>query len=85
LPDIATHLGLMRLSKGFLGMSTGPCNFAIFSKTPYVIFKNTFHHRDQIQKALDADHLKFAGPKQFFVNENENASLIEKYFLKILN
>ncbi len=82
--SFAVHLGVMALSSAFLGMSTGPCNYVIFSKKPYLIFKNYNHHRDLIQKSLDKKRLFFSSNAQIFLNVDESEEELSKNFGSIV-
>ena len=41
--NLPRDLALVQISYAFMGMSSGPCNMALFSKIPYVIYKNLDH------------------------------------------
>lgn len=63
--SLAEQLAAPSLARGFLGMASGICQAAIFSRTPYVVFKNPGHHREQMQAELgEANAFPFALPRQ---------------------
>lgn len=82
--ELIVSLGVVSLGRFFMGMSSGPCNYAIYSSHPYLIFKNTNHHRDQIQRVLKDEAIIGAAPNQFFLNIDETVVLLNKYFNKLL-
>lgn len=58
---LVNDLALIQTAYIFLGMSSGPCNMAIFSPIPYVIFKNPGHHVEEMKIELgQADKFPFA-------------------------
>jgi len=62
---LATDLALIQTSFAFVGMATGPCNMALFSETPYVIYKNPGHDAEEMLLELgDSDRFSFARPFQ---------------------
>ena len=63
--DLGRDLALIEMAFLFMGMASGPCNLAIFSDVPYMIFKNPGHHAQEMKRELgDKDHFVFAGPLQ---------------------
>lgn len=64
---LAVQLCLVSYCDGFLGMASGPCQAAIFSKIPYVIFKHPDHHSEEMERELGINQrLPFGMPNQFF-------------------
>lgn len=62
---IVEDIALIQLSDAFMGMASGPCNMAMFTDNPYVIFKNPTDHAEHIQREIgDADRFPFAKPNQ---------------------
>lgn len=60
-------LALVGAADLFLGMSSGPCNAAIFGRSPYAIFKDPDHHAAEMKREIgDADRFPFAFPGQHF-------------------
>lgn len=69
---LAQDLALIQHAFAFMGMASGPCNMAIFSDTPYVIYKHPDHHPDEMHAELgEADHFPFGTPLQRFVRAFE--------------
>lgn len=63
--DLELDLALIELSSAFMGMSSGPCNMAILSDKPYLIWKHPEHHKVEMER-------EFQGHKQFvFANDNQ--------------
>ncbi|MDR3425546.1 MAG: hypothetical protein P4M13_10835 [Alphaproteobacteria bacterium] len=77
-PELAVHLALISAARGFLGMQSGPANFAIFSNTPYVLFKNPAHHKTEMNRELgDRNNYNFSYPWQQIWREHETLALLE--------
>jgi hypothetical protein len=54
-------LALIQSSFAFMGMASGPCNMALLSDVPYIIFKNPDHHAREMALELgEADRFPFA-------------------------
>lgn len=63
--DLELDLALIELSSAFMGMSSGPCNMAILSDKPYLIWKHPGHHKEEMER-------EFQGHKQFvFASEHQ--------------
>ena len=63
--DIGGQLALVNKCSGFIGMASGVASSAIFSTTPYVVFKHPDHDYYEMQRELgDADRLPFAYANQ---------------------
>ncbi len=78
---IMEQLALITLSNGFLGMASGICQAAIFSKVPYVIFKHPQHHVQEMKAEIgDRDHFLFSGEKQFFWRKLDTLKNLEQAF-----
>jgi hypothetical protein len=70
----------------FMGMSSGPCNIAVFNSKPYAIFKNPDHDAEQMKTELgDNDRLSFSSPLQNFLRVNETKGIIMSEFLRRYN
>ncbi len=73
------HLACISEATGFLGMQSGPANFAIFSDTPYVLFKNPTHHTTEMVQEIGADdHYVFATPRQRIWRQWESVALLNR-------
>jgi hypothetical protein len=65
---LSRDLALIQTSYIFMGMSSGPCNMALFSAVPYAIFKNPDHDVEEITLELGANiRFPFAMPLQKFL------------------
>jgi hypothetical protein len=84
--SLLLDLSLILSSNIFMGMSSGPCNIAIFSNIPYVIFKHPEHHTEEMKKEMNEDR-KFIFQKnnQYFLLEYDTFEMIKKYFDLIEN
>ena len=68
----------------FLGMASGPCNVAIFSKIPYAIYKNPDHHSKEMKRELGTkDHFSFAGSYQKIYRMKETEANLREHFFSI--
>lgn len=78
------ELALIHRAGAFMGMSSGPCNMGICSRTPYVIFKNPDHHVVEMEAELgDSDHYSFASAGQRFLRQAETVELLSNEFVKL--
>ena len=65
-------LALMQESDAFMGMMSGPCNFALTGDRPYSIFKNPDHHAAEMAIELgEGERYPFARPGQFVLRVAE--------------
>lgn len=63
--DLRLDLSLIQVCFMFMGMASGPCNMALFSGEPYLIWKHPDHHTQEMDR-------EFQGHSQFiFANENQ--------------
>ncbi len=69
--DICLDLTLIHEGDLFMGMSSGPCQMAMFNSKPYVIFKHPGHHTEEMKK-------EFSGRNHFSFNNNHQKFLIAK-------
>ena len=66
--DLSRDLALIQTSYIFMGMSSGPCNMALFSDIPYVIYKNPDHDVEEMELELGTNiRFPFATPVQKFL------------------
>lgn len=62
------ELALIQLSFFFMGMSSGPCNLAVLSDLPYLVWKHPDHHSHQMDEELDENgQLIFSNHNQKFI------------------
>ena len=65
---LSRDLALIQTSYIFMGMSSGPCNMALFSGIPYVIYKNPDHDVEEMSSELGTNiRFPFAAPVQKFL------------------
>ena len=70
--NLIRDLALIQTSAAFMGVASGPCQVAMFGKTPYVIYKNPEHHVERMYEELgDLDRYIFALPMQKFFRRFE--------------
>ena len=67
-------------------MSSGPANVAIYSRSPYLIFKNPGHHKNKMDAELGKnDYFSFALECQKFFREKESLARLKWGLGMILN
>lgn len=76
--DFATQLACIHFSDAFLGMSSGPSTVAMFSTTPYVVFKHASHHASQMEALLREDKYPFSLFSQRVFRNYPNRRAIEE-------
>ncbi len=75
------QLALVSRARAFLGMASGVCCAAMFSTTPYVIFKHPRHHSEAMRREVGGGaRLPFAGPNQHFWQREAGRDEISKAF-----
>ncbi len=75
--DLAGDLALIQAGPIFMGMSSGPCNMAIFNNHPYVIFKNPNHHAKEMAKELRGeDRFLFSTSGQRLLRQAETPGIL---------
>ena len=63
--SLSRDLALIQTASIFMGMTSGPCNMALFSDIPYAIYKNPDHDVEEMAIELGkADRFPFAMPFQ---------------------
>ena len=84
--NIFRDLALIEASFCFLGMSSGPCNMAIFSDVPYVIFKNPAHHKKEMKQELKGENkFIFSREDQKFFLAYETVNILSNELRKLIN
>jgi len=77
-------LALIQTSAMFMGMSSGPCNMAIFGENPYVIFKNPEHDTAEMDVEIgEAKAFLFAEQNQRFLRVAETKKVLLNEFEQI--
>lgn len=78
--SLLEHLDFIHQSQGFLGMSSGLCQMALFSNKPYLIFKNPDHHYDEMAQILKKNKVfSFANDSQHLYQEYESFDRIVQF------
>lgn len=63
--NLSRDLALIQMSFMFMGTASGPSTMAVFSDTPYAIYKDPDHHAEEMKDELgDSNHFAFAKPLQ---------------------
>jgi hypothetical protein len=84
--SLVQELALIERAGAFMGMSSGPCNMAIFNRVPYAIFKNPDHHASAMARELgERDHFLFASPEQRFLRQRETPQLLVREFTRLFS
>jgi len=79
--SLSQQLCIISFSKAFIGMASGICNAANFSKVPHVIFKHPDHHRVEMKKEMgDSNKFNFSTNKQFLWRKEANFDNISKAY-----
>jgi len=82
--NFAKHLVLLSMCNGFMGMMSSLCNLVLFSKIPYVIFKNPGHHKDEMMSEIGLkNHYSFATKCQKVLRVNETPEVLLKSLSKM--
>jgi hypothetical protein len=83
--SIVDDIGLIQTADAFMGVASGPAQFAIFRNTPYLIAKNPKFHTEEMQIELgDQQSFSFAKNNQYFIRQFESLSML-KGFLQTLS
>jgi len=84
--DLTSDLALIQTAYLFMGMASGPCNMAIFSAVPYIIFKNPGHHEKEMMLELKGkDRFNFASSSQKLLQVSESSKLLMREFDRVGN
>lgn len=82
--NLAKDLALIQTAYFFMGMASGPCNMAILSDVPYVIFKDPKHHTEEMKRELgNKDHFVFAEKNQNFIRKHHTTVMLMDYFIEL--
>ena len=66
--NLSRDLALIQTAYIFMGMASGPCQMALFSNVPYVIYKNPDHHAKEMQLEIGSeDRFSFGSSLQRFL------------------
>ena len=84
--DLGLDLALIELSFFFMGMSSGPCNMAILSDKPYLIWKHPGHHEKEMEIELQGHkQFVFANRYQKFMQDWDTPKNIQCEFSNLFN
>jgi len=84
--NLSQELALIEIAYAFIGMSSGPCNVAICSDIPYIIYKNPSHHAEAMILELgNNEGFPFATPYQKFLRMFESGENLFSNFNHILD
>jgi hypothetical protein len=79
--NLELDLALIELSSAFMGMSSGPCNMAIFSDKPYLIWKHPGHHEKEMEKEFQGyKQFEFSTKNQKFMQDWDTLENIQREF-----
>jgi len=82
--DIVQDLLLIESSDMFMGSCSGPFQIALFSKIPYLVFKNPEHHKEEmLQEIGGSNRFPFSTNAQVILRENETFEIMVAEFNKI--
>jgi len=79
--DLGLDMALIELSSAFMGMSSGPCNMAILSDKPYLIWKHPGHHKEEMAREFQGhNQFVFANEYQKFMQDWDTFENIQREF-----
>lgn len=79
--NLPTELMLCHLVDGFMGMASGICSAAIFSLTPYIIFKHPLHHAEEMKFEMGLqNHFPFSQKNQQLWREIDHIMNLRRAF-----
>ena len=82
---LINDLALIQLSFLFMGMVSGPCNFALFNKLPYILYKDPDHSIEKMRDELgDHDKFPFALKNQKVFRSIPSPQAIKDEFDKVI-
>jgi len=82
--SLTAQLVCIQESSAFMGMASGPCNVAVLSQVPYLIFKHPSHHAEIMKKELgNANRYGFSVKNQYILRRYETFKLLSGFFNKV--
>ena len=82
--DLLKDLALVQIAYAFMGVASGPSQMAIFSETPYVIYKNPEYHVQRMMKEMGtSDRFVFATSFQKLLRRFETCDSLLQEFERI--
>jgi len=83
---LGLDLSLIQMSLLFMGMSSGPCNMAVLSDLPYLIWKHPDHHTKKMNRELNSNgQFPFANDQQKIIRENDCLEALVCQFAWLFN
>lgn len=84
--NLELDLALVDMSTAFMGMASGPCNRAILSDKPYLIWKHPGHHQEAMERELvNPKGFGFANRNQKFMVEWDTFKNLQHEFAQLIN
>ena len=84
--SLSLQLCAISLADGFIGMASGICAAAQFSKTPYVILKDPSYHAEaMLAEVGSANAFPFAGPFQQLWRQEQSVLVLQQALSYILS
>lgn len=84
--ELVLDLALVSTTPIFMGMASGFCNLAILGSTPYIIYKNPNHHKEEMEKELGKkDRYPFSGKFQRIKRIYESKEDIMEEFKRLMS
>lgn len=82
--NLAREMALIQSAALFMGMVSGPANMAIFSDTPYIMYKNPDHHTKQMKIELgEHDWFPFASSQQRILRMKHTSESLMSEFERV--
>jgi len=84
LVPLMSQLAITSKAKFFIGSASGVASSAIYSDTPYLIFKDPRHHRTEMSQELgSSNHFPWAGRNQLILREEPTIERIQNFLREI--
>ena len=83
--NLELDMAIIELSAAFMGMASGPCNRAILSNKPYLIWKHPGHHQAKMEdEFIEQGDFNFANESQKLMLEWDTAENIQREFTELI-
>lgn len=84
LVPLMSQLAITSKAKFFIGSASGVASSAIYSDTPYLIFKDHRHHRTEMSQELgSSNHFPWAGRNQLILREEPTIERIRNFLREV--
>ena len=81
---LMSQLAITSKAKFFIGSASGVASSAIYSDTPYLIFKDPRHHQTEMSRELgSSNHFPWAGRNQLILREEPTIERIRNFIEEI--